>query len=143
MYVVTTNATITLKGKLVMGRGAAEQATKRLKGIQKEAADVIKFHAWINRLSKPPLYGFLPVRLPRPEEGKYGFGIFQVKSHYSNKADLDIISTSASGLRVWALENSEVTIRMNYPGIGNGRLDKSSVIALIRGLPDNVYIYHY
>jgi len=126
-----------------MGRGAAKQATERLKGIEYEAADAIKRFGWVRGLPSPIQYGFLVVRPPRPESERFGFGIFQVKNHWEEDADLDIISTSVESLHWWAICNPDVTIRINYPGIGNGRLSQVEVADRIKNLPDNVYIFHY
>ena len=83
MLVVTTNSTISKAGGLVMGRGAAKKAVERIQGIEKKCAKKV-------RTAADP-YGFLPVRLPRPEEKIAGFEIFQVKRHWKEQADLTLI----------------------------------------------------
>jgi len=142
IYAVTTSASITKDGRLVMGRGAALQAVQRIPGIAYEAAQaIITSREQAGHLPHIP-YGFLIVRPPRPEEGKYGFGIFQVKDHWERAADLNIISCSMACLRYYAHSNPDITIRMNYPGIGYGKLFISSVAPLLTDLPKNVYIFY-
>ena len=69
VYVVTTNASVNNSGELVMGRGAALQATQRIPGIALEAASLVDYRlGLLNRDDKP--YGFVLVRQPRPEEKK-------------------------------------------------------------------------
>ncbi|KKK79008.1 hypothetical protein LCGC14_2837860, partial [marine sediment metagenome] len=43
IYVVTTNASVNKRGELVMGRGAALQATQRIPGIAVEAAEIVDY----------------------------------------------------------------------------------------------------
>ena len=152
MIVVTTNATIRYAGSLVMGCGAALQAVKRIPGIDMECGQAVK--AAIDRsvlnyqLAGEPApsqyawagYYFLAVRHPKPKEMKVGFGIFQVKVHYSQRAELELIRRSTSMLDKYARHHSGTQIRMNYPGIGAGRLPRGKIEPLLKKLPDNVTI---
>ncbi len=123
-----------------MGRGAALQAAKRIPGIAVEAAEIVDYRlGLLNRAEQP--YGFVLVRQPRPEEGKYGFGIFQVKQAWDQPAKIPLISLSMNILRMYALEKKHITIRMNYPGIGNGKLPKGQVSLLLQDLPKNLHIF--
>jgi len=140
IYTVTTNASINKQGALVMGRGAALQAKQRIPGIEFEAADAIL--AW-NKETGHDLtipYGFLIVRPPRPDKSKFGFAIFQVKYQWDHPADPNLISCSLSCLRYTAYTNKDLTIRMNYPGIGFGRLPISEVEPMLTDLPKNVFV---
>ncbi len=141
VYVVTTNASVNNSGELVMGRGAALQAAQRIPGIALEAASLVDYRlGLLNRDDKP--YGFVLVRQPRPEEGKYGFGIFQVKHAWDQPAKISLISHAMDILRMYALDKRDVTIRMNYPGIGLGGLPKSQVNLLLQDLPENLHIFY-
>jgi len=147
IYTVTTNASINSNGELVMGRGAAYQATQRIPGIAKEAAEVVSaFRGYFTMTpeSKREIspYGFLVVRYPRPDEGKYGFGIFQVKETWDQPAQLPLIQLSMNTLRQYAHWNKGVTIRLNFPGIGNGKLSRSEVQPILRDLPENIHIFY-
>ena len=167
MIVVTTNATITHRGLLVMGRGAPLQAKQRYPRIAKECADVIR-EATRSVWSYPAPYGdmamgaydmecemedmdgysgvgyyFQVIRPPCPDENKVGFGIFQVKAHFRDNAHLELIRRSVVALREYCRNHPDVSIRMNYPGIGYGHLGREAVKPLLVGLPDNVTIcYH-
>ncbi len=141
IYVITTNASINKKGELVMGRGAALQATQRIPGIAKEAAEIITYRlGLLHREGKD--YGFVVVRQPRPEEEKYGFGVFQVKKTWDRPATIPLISMSMNILRMYALSKRSLTIRMNYPGIGFGGLPKGQVSLLLQDLPENLHIFY-
>ncbi len=124
-----------------MGRGVARQAVQRIPGIAKEAAEVITYRLeLLHREGKD--YGFVVVRQPRPEEEKYGFGIFQVKQAWDQPAKIPLISLSMNILRMYALDKKHTTIRMNYPGIGHGQLPKGQVSLLLQDLPKNLHIFY-
>lgn len=124
LYLITANSSINKRGELVMGRGAAKQAAERIPGIAKEAAQ--KILEW-RKKSGQQEYLLLIIREPQPLEGRYGFGIFQVKTEWNNIADLHLISTSLNALRTYAYGRPELFIRMNYPGIGHGHLSRKAV----------------
>ncbi len=135
MIVVTTNAFIKRNGALVMGRGAALQATQQITNIEFEAGREVER---VCGRSMSKAYGFLIVR--PPTDDKVGFGLFQVKWHWSNPANLGLIQMAVEKLAEFADLNPDVSIRMNYPGIGNGKLKRSEVEPLLVSLPDNVTI---
>lgn len=163
LIAVSTNASISSKGKLVMGRGAAHQARERLPGIDRECAKVIE-DALRSIWSYPAPHGdaamdaydmecdaedfdhysgtgyyFRVVR--EPQVGKAGFGIFQVKEHFGDKADLELVRRSAIVLAEYARQHSDVQVRMNYPGIGwGGRRHRREVEPLLDCLPENVTV---
>ncbi len=135
MLVVTTNNFVTRSGNLVMGTGAAKEAADRIPGIEKECGNAV--------LENGSRYGFLEVRPPRPEEGergKRGFGIFQTKNDPQKPSDLSLIKNSVEKLNEYARSHPDVQIRMNYPGIGYGRLKRKDVEPLLMVLPENVTI---
>jgi len=162
MIVLTTNATVTEKGLLIMGRGAALQAKRRIPDIDRECTKIIR-NATRSIWSYPAPHGemaqeayyqecamededyyhgvgyyFRVVR--EPIEDKIGFGIFQVKVHFRNRAELELIRRSASILCDYANQNLNTQIRMNYPGIGAGRLPMHDIEPLLEILPENVTI---
>lgn len=128
LYLVTTNSSINKRGELVMGRGAALQATKRIPSIAKEAAQ--KILEWREKSGRHE-YLLLIIREPRPAQNRYGFGIFQVKTIWNAPADLQLISASLNALRTYAYGRPELSIRMNYPGIGYGGLSRKIVGTII------------
>lgn len=151
MYIVTTNATITQSGKLVMGRGAARELRDKIKGIDREAAQTLidKVGPLAQVLTPNFIYGYTSVRPPRKDEdgeNKYGIGLFQVKYHFKDAADIALIVNSMKQLRgLCQLFNGDmallhVNFRMNYPGIGNGGLERDYVEQFIHPIPDNLTI---
>ena len=135
---VTTNGVIKHDGTLVMGAGAAKQAVERIPGIALEAANaIIKWRADNQGKSD---YGFLMVREPTADT--VGFALFQVKHHWKDKALITMIMHSASDLHTVSQRNKDIQFRINFPGIGNGRLPRDQVESLLNRLPDNVtFVY--
>lgn len=128
VYAVTTNAMVTAKG-LVMGRGAALQARNKIPGIAQEAGWALKGdRSYYWRIVRPPT------------EEKAGFGVFQVKYHWGETANLKLIEKSVRHLAEWCSLNPAVTVRMNYPGIGNGKRTTEEVEPLLEPLPNTVWI---
>lgn len=162
MIVVTTNATVTHDGRLVMGMGAALQARERIPGIDKECAHVIR-EATRSIWSYPAPHGEMAMdaynmecmmegddeysgvgyyfRVVRhPKKDTVGFGIFQVKVHFRQRAELELIYRSGELLKDYCYHNPDTQIRMNYPGIGCGHLPRAKVEPVLAYLPDNVTI---
>jgi hypothetical protein len=143
LFVVSTNATISKEGKLVMGRGVAEQLKQRVPGIDKVFGEVLRRHHM-------QLYGLCVLKLDLIKE-KLGHwarvfndvGAFQVKTHFSNRADPIIIRSAADKLREYALLNPKLTIHMNMPGIGYGYLTEGMVMPFLKDLPKNVNIWRF
>jgi len=131
VIVITTNGVIGKNGKLIMGCGAARQAVQQYPGIDGECAQTIRQRgsftngAWV--------YGFLSVRP--------NFGIFQVKHHWKDKADLTLIDRSAAALAEFARQHPELNIHMNFPGVGAGGLMRGEVASHLVSLPENVTLY--
>jgi hypothetical protein len=144
VYIVTTNFSVNRSNELVMGRGAALEAKNRIPGIAAEAGDFVIKYSETHRTSdtgKVVPYCFHLLRNPRPDEGKYGFGLFQVKWNYDQKADLGLINCSMVSLRYYCLTYPHISIRMNYPGIGFGQLPRSEVNKIVESfIPDNLTI---
>ncbi len=126
-WIVTTNSTLRSDLSLVMGRGSALEATKRWPGIDRECGKAIADH-----FARNVVYGFLVVRP--------NFGIFQVKKFWGDMAELGIIKISVEFLANYAGAYAGMEFRMNFPGIGNGRLKYEEVLPLLEKLPDNVII---
>lgn len=123
----TGNAFIKKNGALVMGRGAAKQVRDLYPGIDKD------FGTEIRKSADPWNYGV--VLLP------CNIGVFQVKKDWFDKADLNIIKRSVKKLKWMAMYSAVHDIHMNFPGIGNGKLNREDVLPLLQDLPDNVVIY--
>lgn len=122
---ITTNRIIKRDGKLVMGAGAAKQARDSMEGIDKFFGDMITSHP------HPDTYGIILGNR---------FGAFQVKHHFKDEANLDLIRNSLQTLKVLSNSMPLKTFSVNFPGIGNGKLSYEDVIAVIEpcGLSDNI-----
>ena len=133
VILVTTNSIINKQGRLVMGRGAALEAATRYPLLPTELATRIK--PW----GTSP-YGII---ILKPYANGACLGAFQVKRHWQQPADPLLISRSAALLRIIANAYPDLRYVVNYPGIGNGRLDEQTVEAILKSsnLPDNVTVY--
>ena len=127
IIIVTTNSFLTSEVKLVMGRGAAWQLKRKLPGIEKIFGKMI-----LDTCGHLGRYGLL-------FHGKYGAA--QVKYHFMERADLDLIEFSMIKLSLEAKKAQKTVFNINYPGVGNGRLKESEVKPALRMLPDNVYVW--
>lgn len=107
MVIITTNSYISRKGELVMGRGIALEAKGRYPELPKLFAKHIP-HLGV--------YGLVVVK----HQNKL-FGAFQVKRHFKDRAELGLIKTATEKLKRF-LEDKNLHIIMNFPGIGYGRL---------------------
>jgi hypothetical protein len=123
---VTTNSYLKKDLRLVMGRGAA----KELKTISPDIDSI--FGNIINTTcGHLGVYGIIKHNL---------YGAFQVKYHFMDKADPELIKYSTILLSAEAGKTDQI-IHLNYPGIGNGKLSKEIVRPLLDILPDNVHIW--
>lgn len=125
LFLVTTNSYITPKGCLVMGGGIAKEARDRFTGLDKILGGKI------NHLST---YGLLISE-------NWPIGLFQVKRHYKENADLSLIRYSTNMLKMWANNHQNILVHLNFPGIGLGRLDPLDVYNVICTLPNNVNVW--
>lgn len=132
LFLITTNSTIKKNGALVMGAGIAKEARDMFPGLDLTAGQRIK-----DKCGNLGLY-YLLISDDWPNKK---LGLFQVKTHYSNKADIEIIRESTWQLAQWATHFTDIQIHLNYPGIGNGGLSKSQIEPIIITLPDNVTIW--
>lgn len=142
LFLITTNATITVRGALVMGRGIARQAKERFPDLD------IALGRQIQALcGNQGIYGLLIS--PRWPAAK--LGAFQVKQHYSQPAStsaslstsLELTRRSTAALCAWCIEHSTARVALNFPGIGNGRLRREDVLPMVIQLPDQVTIWEY
>lgn len=127
MFIITTNGVIGDSGELVMGTGIAKEASKKIKGISKICGEKILEKgtpASDSYYNYKYFYYFLPIL---ENEDKNHFGIFQVKLDWKNKASIDIIEKSCQKLVKYMDNHSSTTFRMNYPGIGAGKLSRHEV----------------
>ena len=125
--IVTTNSFLTSEVKLVMGRGAAWVLKIKVPGIDRIFGKMIS-----------ETCGHL---------GRYGllfhqrYGALQVKYRFDEKARVDLIEFSLEKLAEKAEEYPKSIFNINYPGIGNGWLNKREVGPLLGILPENVFVW--
>ena len=137
LILVTTNAYITQDHRLVMGRGAAREAAMRYPTLPSLLGDQILRH--FKHLGE---YGVIVIGgMPG---GTEAIGAFQVKRHYREKADPQLIRRSAEGLVLHLAKYPYYQrVAMNFPGIGYGGLAENDVWPHIQDLPENVFIYRW
>jgi len=129
---VTTNSYIRKDGALVMGRGAAKTAAQRWPGLP---------YALGKRITHLEEYN---IGLLTQTNGELlTLGAFQVKFHFADQADLELIARSARELASLARTRQDWRFDMNYPGIGNGHLRFEDVDPLLQDLPDNVHVWTF
>jgi len=130
VFVFTANSTIRNDGALVMGRGIAKEVRDRLDGIDKAIGKLVSAQP------SPDEFGFLIIDY----HGKR-IGVFQVKTYYGDPASPQLIRRATEKLQKWVLAHPTITVHMNYPGIGYGRLPEDVVRPLIDTLPESVHIW--
>ena len=129
---VTANSYIRKDGALVMGRGAAKEMKETYLGIDKLLGEIISRR--FNHLGK---YGVIILY----EYKHQNLGVFQVKYHFKDKAQVDLIKFSVTELLKYLPKNNQREFHLNYPGIGNGQLSKEEVEPCLVSLSNNVIIW--
>ncbi len=129
MFMITTNPILRTDGAVVMGRGIALQAKEKFPQLPYDFGKTLIQEG--NQFIGPiGTYDTVPI------------WYFMVKHHWKEEADLGIIASS-----VYALKNhvkgTNLRVNLNFPGIGNGKLPRDSVLYLLEDLPDNVNIWEY
>ncbi len=132
LFLITANAAIKRNGALVMGRGIAREARDRFPGLDgilgRWIADTVGPESRYNLLISP--------RWPKAR-----LGLFQVKFHWKESADITLISEGVDDLIEWCSDNPGKEVALNYPGIGNGRVHPMQVAPFVNKLPDCVTLW--
>lgn len=118
---ITTNATINSSNHIVMGRGVAYQAKSRYPMLPQILSNHVSHNG--NTIC------FIP---------DFKIFSFPVKHNWWEKADLDLIKSSADQLYRIISIFSMHTFYLPCPGCGNGNLSWGMVKPIISFLPDNV-----
>jgi len=124
---VTTNSFIKKDSTLVMGRGFAAQMRDTYPGLSNIFGQMI-----MKTCGHLGFYGVI-------FHGK--FGAFQVKYHYMQPAEIDLVQRSTNMLYDIAMRQSAKLFGLNCPAIGNGKLQIDVIHPIIKNLPDNVHIW--
>ena len=125
--IVTTNSFLTSEMRLVMGRGAAWRLKMKVPGIDRIFGNMV--FALCGHLGR---YGILFHKR---------YGALQVKYRFDEKARVDLIEFSLGKLAEIARKSPKLKFNVNYPGIGNGGLNKQEVRLLLDVLPDNICVW--
>ena len=146
LFLFTSNPIVNKQGLAVMGRGIAKQLSDKVPTIRKAFADYLKRSSGEYAVADLGEYtiGTATQRV----------GYFMVKAHWADPASLRIIEESVDCLIAILVELqwfSEVVddapfnfrVDLNFPGIGNGKLQRDDVLPLLLKLPDYVHIWEY
>lgn len=134
LFLITTNPIRRSDGAIVMGRGIAKQIKDRFPQFPYDFA----------RRRTPEGAGGYQGITPTGVVGRYDgqlVGYFMVKNHWREAAVLDVIEDSVTDLSEVAHHYDRIDL--NFPGIGNGKLDREDVLPIIEVLPDNVHVWEY
>lgn len=123
---ITTNGTINKAGRCVMGRGTAQQASSKYKGLALEIGDRIKRCGNVVQLFSNIDHTDLAT--------------FPVKHNWWETADLDLIKRSAEQLEYLINDWGYIRVALPMPGCGNGGLIWEAVAPVIGFLDDRVTI---
>lgn len=143
VYVPTTCGIITGRDpRLVMGAGAALAAREKFPWMPAYAAMTILNIGGVAQMGRGLyLYGFVPVYSENDKTPLVG--CFQTKLDFRKKADIKVISLSASLLWVYASQHEDLRFQVPFPGIGLGGLREEDVLTYIsyQASLDNVFFY--
>ena len=147
LWLFTGNSYITKKKELVMGRGLALAVKKRYPDIPRLIANSIgapRFRAGDmagNAINVAwSIYGVSKIVY---EQANGYVGVFQVKQHFRDKAQLALIGHSTLVLQEQIRQHGFERIDMNFAGIGYGGLERTHVLPIISELPDCVHVWEY
>lgn len=144
LFCITTNSFIKSNGNLVMGAGIAKAAVEQIPGIANFfGASVLSSCGHLGS------YGLLLwKRRPRgailrglPDE--QSVAAFQVKWDFSKPANYILIEHSVFQLAKLARKYPLSRFDLNYPGVGNGKLDRRKVREHLEKLPNNVHVWQF
>jgi hypothetical protein len=131
VLLVTTNSFVRQDGALVMGRGAAKTAMLKWPRLP------YSLGKYIDHL------GEYNVGIITDNNLSLHIGAFQVKYHFKDEADLDLIARSVAELTAITNKKPDWRFDMNFPGIGNGHKAYEDVAPLLDSLPDNVHVWTF
>lgn len=124
---ITTNGTVKSNGRLVMGRGVAQQARDKYPNLD------LKLGKDVKRLGNS-------VIVYERQFDNRGLFTFPVKYNWWELASLELIASSTIQLKQFCRLMPGATFYLPRPGCGNGGLKWEDVKPIIRFLPDNVII---
>lgn len=129
LFCITTNSYLKNDNTAVMGRGIAKQAADKFPGLPAALGSQMN-HLGLYGLRFHMICGDI-------------IGFFQVKKHWRDNAELDIIKYSTEKLLLYTSIHPDKTVALNFPGIGYGRLNPFDLYPILSVLPNTVSIYEY
>lgn len=132
LFVVTCCSIVRSDGALTMGRGIAKAMRDKIPDLAPRVGQIISLRPDGDR------YGLLVIDMHG-----HRIGLFQVKEHFKDRADLDLIKMSASRLCAWCERHPDVAVNLNFPGIGHGHRSEEEVLPLLETLPDQVNVWKF
>ena len=133
LWLFTGNSFETKDGRLAMGKGLARAVRDRFPGIDRE------FGRRILPLSLNGVVFTSDGALIMRDEQL--IGMFQVKFHFRDKAQLSLIGYSCCKLQQYISIWRWKRIDLNMPGVGEGTLPRNQVLPIVSELPDSVHIW--
>jgi len=124
--IVTACSYLCAEGNLFMGRGLARELKVKVLGIDEIFGKMI-----LDDVGHLGRYGLMIYE-------KYG--ILQVRRHYDEKPDLDLIVFGIRRLGSFAEETGYI-IHLEFPGLAYKELSKNEVEPILTPLPDNVHVW--
>jgi hypothetical protein len=133
IFMITTNPIIKKDSAVVMGRGIALEAKTKFPELPFKFGEALKtLHPEVDQQFVGPIGKFDDVPI----------WFFMVKDHWNSPASLSIIASSAFYLHR-GFQFGDTRIDLNFPGIGNGKLNREQVLPLLEDLSDNIHIWEY
>ena len=132
IFMITTNPIRRKDGAVVMGRGIALEAKTRFPNLPYDFGKQLERFPHLNSVGLIGNYDGVPIYY------------FMVKDHWREPASLEIIERSVSAVDYWFyISDTNDRVDLNFPGIGNGKLNREEVLPIIEKLPDNFHIWEY
>ena len=136
MIVIPAHSQISMSGDLVIGAGILLDVSQKLPSFPTMCGGMIK------RIGYD--YGFQEIQHPRTP-GRAGLGLFRTRTKWQEDGSVFLIELACQFLKEYAMHNKDIPIRLAYPGIGIGLLQRDLVDpVLIKNLGqlDNVDVYY-
>lgn len=134
LFLITTNNTISSKGRLIMGKGIAGEAARKFPDLPRNLANAIASGEYTANQMR---YGLIVSK----HWPKTKIGAFQTKYYWKFPSTLELIEFSTDKLLIWCSEHPQATVALNFPGIGAGALMHTDILPTISRLPDTVTIW--
>lgn len=127
---VTTSSFILADGSLMMNRGAASDCAIKHPEIARKFGTLARKYG----IMKKNKLGNNFIRFGCLYDPELKVGVFQVKYHFKDDVDLELIRYSASILA--GISRCVGTVNMNFPGCGYGDVERRHVIETLDDILD-------